>query len=112
MFDMGFMELMVIGVLALLVLGPERLPQAARTVGLILGKVRRSVSNFQEDLERQARTDELRAKLRDPASTLLKDEFSDPERDDSPEARQGLARSVKAIEETPAEPSDTKDVSK
>ncbi|MEC9256576.1 MAG: Sec-independent protein translocase protein TatB [Pseudomonadota bacterium] len=75
MFDMGFMELMVIGVLALLVLGPERLPKAARTMGLIIGRVRRSVSNFQEDLERQARTEELKAKLRDPAATFLDEDI-------------------------------------
>ncbi len=78
MFDMGFMELMVIGVLALLVLGPERLPKAARTMGLIIGRVRRSVSNFQEDLERQARTEELRAKLRDPAATFLDEDILNP----------------------------------
>lgn len=112
MFDIGFMELMIIGVLALLVLGPERLPQAARTVGLILGKVRRSVNNFQQDLERQARTDELRAKLRDPASLLLQDESSDIKRDDNPEIRQGLSKSDKAIERLPAESSDSKDINK
>ncbi len=78
MFDMGFMELMVIGVLALLVLGPERLPKAARTTGLIIGRVRRSVSNFQEDLERQARTEELKAKLRDPAATFLDEDILNP----------------------------------
>jgi sec-independent protein translocase protein TatB len=78
MFDMGFMELMVIGVLALLVLGPERLPKAARTMGLIIGRVRRSVSNFQEDLERQARTEELKAKLRDPAATFLDEDILNP----------------------------------
>ena len=75
---MGFMELMVIGVLALLVLGPERLPKAARTMGLIIGRVRRSVSNFQEDLERQARTEELKAKLRDPAATFLDEDILNP----------------------------------
>lgn len=78
MFDMGFMELMVIGVLALLVLGPERLPKAARTMGLIIGRVRRSVSNFQEDLERQACTEELKAKLRDPAATFLDEDILNP----------------------------------
>ena len=78
MFDMGFMELMVIGVLALLVLGPERLPKAARTMGLIIGRVRRSVSNFREDLERQARTEELKAKLRDPAATFLDEDILNP----------------------------------
>jgi len=78
MFDIGFMELMVVGVLGLLVLGPERLPKAARTLGLIVGRVRRSVSNFQEDLERQARTEELKKKLRDPAATFLDDDILNP----------------------------------
>ena len=71
MFDIGFMELLVVGVLGLLILGPERLPKAARTLGLMIGKVRRSMSNIQEDLERHARTEELKAKLRDPAATFL-----------------------------------------
>lgn len=75
MFDIGFMELLVVGVLGLLVLGPERLPKAARTLGLMIGKVRRSMSNIQEDLERHARTEELKAKLRDPAATFLDKEI-------------------------------------
>ncbi|MEK9766148.1 MAG: Sec-independent protein translocase protein TatB [Thalassolituus sp.] len=78
MFDIGFMELMVVGVLGLLVLGPERLPKAARTLGLIVGRVRRSVSNFQEDLERHARTEELKKKLRDPAATFLDEDILNP----------------------------------
>ena len=80
MFDIGFMELMVIGTLGLLILGPERLPKAAHTVGLIIGRVRRSVSNLQADLERHARTEELKARLRDPASTFLDDDMRDPAR--------------------------------
>ncbi|WP_370293745.1 Sec-independent protein translocase protein TatB [Thalassolituus sp.] len=78
MFDIGFMELLVVGVLGLLVLGPERLPKAARTLGLIIGRVRRSMSNLQEDLERHARTEELKAKLRDPAATFLDDDILNP----------------------------------
>ncbi len=80
MFDIGFMELMVIGTLGLLILGPERLPKAAHTVGMIIGRVRRSVSNLQADLERHARTEELKARLRDPASTFLDDDMRDPAR--------------------------------
>ena len=78
MFDIGFMELMVIGTLGLLILGPERLPKAAHTVGMIIGRVRRSVSNLQADLERHARTEELKARLRDPASTFLDDDMRAP----------------------------------
>lgn len=73
MFDIGSLELLVIGVLGLLILGPERLPKAAHTIGLVIGRIRRSVSHFQEDLERHVRTEELKAKLRDPTSTFLDD---------------------------------------
>jgi sec-independent protein translocase protein TatB len=75
-FDIGFLELMVVGILGLLVLGPERLPVAARTVGLFIGKIRRTMSNIQDDLERQVRTDELKEKLRDPYATFLDEEES------------------------------------
>ncbi|CCK77489.1 MAG: twin-arginine translocase subunit TatB [Oleispira antarctica] len=76
MFDIGFLELMVVGILGLLVLGPERLPVAARTVGLFIGKIRRTMSNIQDDLERQVRTDELKEKLKDPYATFLDEEES------------------------------------
>ncbi len=74
MFDIGFLELMVVGILGLLILGPERLPKAARTVGLFVGKIRRTMSNIQDDLERQIRTDELKDKLKDPYATFLDEE--------------------------------------
>jgi len=75
-FDIGFLELMVVGILGLLVLGPERLPKAARTVGLFIGKIRRTMSNIQDDLERQVRTEELKDKLKDPYATFLDEEES------------------------------------
>ena len=78
MFDIGFMELLVVGVLGLLVLGPERLPKAARTLGQIVGRVRRSMANIQEDLERHARTEELKEKLRNPAATFLDEDILNP----------------------------------
>jgi len=74
MFDIGFLELMVVAVLGLLVLGPERLPRAARSIGLLLGKVRRTVNNVQDELERQVRAEELREKLKDPYATFLDDD--------------------------------------
>lgn len=78
MFDIGFLELLVIGVLGLLVLGPERLPVAARTVGLFLGRIKRSVSNFQDDLDRHVRTEELKRKLLDPEATFMDDDVRNP----------------------------------
>lgn len=74
MFDIGFLELMVVAILGLLVLGPERLPKAARSLGLLIGKVRRTMSNIQDDLERHARTEELREKLKDPYATFMDDD--------------------------------------
>ena len=74
MFDIGFLELMVVAVLGLLVLGPERLPVAARSAGLLFGKVRRTINHVQDELERQVRAEELREKLKDPYATFLDDD--------------------------------------
>ncbi len=60
MFDIGFAELLVIGVVALLVLGPEKLPLAAKTCGLWIGRLRRSVNNIQREINEELRVDELR----------------------------------------------------
>ena len=60
MFAVGFWELLLIGVVALLVVGPERLPGLARTVGLWVGKVRRFVNSVKSDIDREMRTEELK----------------------------------------------------
>ncbi|MBV0934444.1 Sec-independent protein translocase protein TatB [Marinobacterium weihaiense] len=60
MFDIGFFELLVVGVVALLVLGPERLPMAARTCGLWLGRVRRSLNSIQSEIREELRVEELK----------------------------------------------------
>ena len=53
MFDIGFWELALIGVVALIVIGPEKLPAVARTLGYWIGKTRRFVASVQEDLNRE-----------------------------------------------------------
>ncbi|TDO06093.1 Sec-independent protein translocase protein TatB [Halomonas ventosae] len=70
MFDMGFLELMLIGVVGLLVLGPERLPKAARTLGLWIGKIKRSVSGMQREISAQLEAEELRQKLNEQQKKL------------------------------------------
>ena len=60
MFDIGFAELLIIAVVALLVLGPEKLPTAIRTVGLWVGKFRRTVSGIQAEISEELRLDEMR----------------------------------------------------
>lgn len=60
MFDMGFIELMLIGIVGLIVIGPERLPGVARTAGKYFGKLRRFMTNVKADVESELRADELR----------------------------------------------------
>jgi sec-independent protein translocase protein TatB len=64
MFDIGFSELLVIGLVALVVIGPEKLPRMARTVGHLAGRLQRYVSDVKADINREIELDELR-KMRD-----------------------------------------------
>jgi sec-independent protein translocase protein TatB len=64
MFDIGFSELMVIGVVALIVIGPERLPRVARTLGHLAGRLQRYVSDVKADINREIELEDLR-KMRD-----------------------------------------------
>lgn len=63
MFDIGFWELLVIGVVALLVIGPDKLPGLARTAGLWIGRARHFVGTVKADIDRELRADELRRAL-------------------------------------------------
>jgi sec-independent protein translocase protein TatB len=63
MFDAGFLEMLVIGVIALVIVGPERLPGIARKVGKWIAKARALVNTTKSDIERELRTDELRNML-------------------------------------------------
>ncbi len=60
MFDIGFSELAVIGVVALIVIGPERLPKVARTVGHLLGRAQRYAATVKSDISRELELDELK----------------------------------------------------
>jgi len=73
MFDIGFLELLICGVIALLVLGPERLPTAARAAGRWVGAARRMVSQFSSELDRQLKAEELREELRKAGDVGLDD---------------------------------------
>lgn len=63
MFDVGFFELLVIGIIALLVLGPERLPGAVRMVGLTIGRIKRGFADVKSQVEREIGADEIRQQL-------------------------------------------------
>lgn len=67
MFDIGFSELVLLSVIALVVLGPDRLPGALRTAGLWIGRLRRSFNSIKADIEREVGADEIRRQLRNEA---------------------------------------------
>jgi sec-independent protein translocase protein TatB len=73
MFDIGFTEMMIIAVVALVVLGPERLPKVAKQAGEWMGKLRRYVDDVKSDINRQMELDELRklkSQVQDAAQSL------------------------------------------
>ena len=70
MFDIGFQELVLISVIALIVVGPERLPKMARTLGLWSGKIRYYVNQVKNDIDREVRAQELKELLDKPAAEL------------------------------------------
>jgi sec-independent protein translocase protein TatB len=109
MFDVGFTELMLVGIIGLIILGPERLPVAARTVGKWVGKAKRTVSGVQREIQEELRLEEIRGKaqanreaikdrmaeLREEAELMeapvvaadaIKDESADVEASESPNA--------------------------
>ena len=115
MFDIGFSEFLLIGVVALIVIGPERLPKVARTIGHLVGRMQRYVADVKSDINREMELDELR-KMRDTMQeaasgieSSLKEELHKTESDlnsaaaslaqDEVSRAQGTAP---AIEENPA----------
>jgi sec-independent protein translocase protein TatB len=67
MFDIGFWELALIAVVGLLVIGPERLPKVARTVGLWVGRMRGFVMSVKADIDKELRAEELKKLIDDQA---------------------------------------------
>ncbi len=66
MFDIGFWEIAIIGVVALLVVGPERLPALARTTGLYVGRMRRFINQVKQDVESELHAQELKDLAKKP----------------------------------------------
>jgi len=116
MFDFSFFELVVIGVVALVVVGPERMPKVARAAGLLFGRAQRYVAEVKADINNQLKLDELRkieADMRAKASTAehliieetqhVEQEFRDVADSVTP-ATAPLVLEGDAVAEKPAEP--------
>ncbi len=63
MFDSGFLEMLIIGIIALMVVGPERLPGLASKAGKMVGKMKAFVANTREDIEKEVRAEEMQSML-------------------------------------------------
>ena len=74
MFDIGFSELLLFGVIALIVLGPEKLPQAARTAGQWHAKLRRTVSTLQSEIEAELDLAETRQQMQNELAKIRQTE--------------------------------------
>ncbi|MEF8700549.1 MAG: Sec-independent protein translocase protein TatB [Candidatus Accumulibacter sp. UW26] len=76
MFDIGFSEMLLIAIVALVVIGPERLPKVARTAGHLLGRLQRYVTNVKSDISREMQLEELRklqSELQESARSVEQD---------------------------------------
>ncbi|MDY0020868.1 Sec-independent protein translocase protein TatB [Arenimonas caeni] len=101
MFDLGFGELLVIGVVALVVLGPERLPRAARFAGLWVRKARAQWYSVKSEFERELAAEDMRKALGDPAGDLRRQ--ADGLRRELDEAGRAAAEALRDPEAAPAE---------
>ena len=110
MFDVGFSELIVIGIVALVVIGPERLPKVARTVGLLLGRAQRYVNDVKADINREIQLDELKklqTQVTESARTLeasVREEFESARSAIEGPVQSAAAELEAAADPVPAEP--------
>ena len=99
MFGISFSELLLVGLVALLVLGPERLPGAARTAGLWIGRLKRSFNAIKQEVEREIGADEIRRQLHNEHILSLEEEARK-----IMQPQQPPAAPVAPVPPTPAEP--------
>ncbi len=97
MFDVGFWELAIIAVVALLVIGPERLPGVARTAGKWFGKISRFVTSVKADIDRELKADEMKRVMEKHASTAGMHEIIEETQADLKEIKEAT---TEAVEET------------
>jgi sec-independent protein translocase protein TatB len=101
MFDIGFWELAIIMVVALLVIGPERLPGVARKLGLYLGKARRFISSVKADINKELAADELKRVLKEQQDSVGLHDIIEDTKEALNEAKQEyLVKNKEDIEQT------------
>ncbi len=118
MFDIGFWEILLIGVVSLLVIGPDKLPEVARTVGRWVAKVQRFVAGVKADINSELESGELRKLLGDQENQIreLKDMVKDARRGFESSAKEAgtlaqqsldeMKTSVESADQPPASPTN------
>ncbi|SET42536.1 MULTISPECIES: Sec-independent protein translocase protein TatB [unclassified Pseudomonas] len=113
MFGISFSELLLVGLVALLVLGPERLPGAARTAGLWIGRLKRSFNAIKQEVEREIGADEIRRQLHNEHILSLEQEarkilspVQEPAKPVEPAAHNSIAPTVEAAPVAPSAPTE------
>ena len=108
MFDVGFSELMLIAVVALVVIGPEKLPKVARTAGHLLGRLQRYVGDVKSDINREMQLEDLKKLQQQVADQAKSMEASVSQQLTSVETElnQSIAQGVADKTEPPAAPTD------
>ena len=107
MFEIGFAELFLLGVIALLVVGPDRLPALARTVGVWVGRAQRLVGQVRADIEREVRADELRRAAKEYSPTAALSDMKKEMDDFASEVSKPVDRDGEKAESAKSDPSDT-----
>lgn len=103
MFDIGFSELLLIMVVALVVVGPERLPRLARTAGLYIGRLRRTVATVKADVQRELAAEDLKRTLQKQAESAGLHEIIEESQEAATAAEQ-LFKPAPQVESKPAAP--------
>lgn len=105
MFDISFSELLIIGIVALVVIGPERLPKVTRTVGHLLGRAQRYVNDVKGDIQREVELEELRKMKQEmeSAANSVQDSFQQTTNSIHQDFKQPLDQLEKDIAQAKAE---------
>lgn len=91
MFDIGFPELVLVSIVALLVIGPDKLPETVRTVALWVGRIKRSFANIKQEIENEIGADEIRRQLHNESIMQQLDEAKEQINSIAKEADESLS---------------------
>jgi sec-independent protein translocase protein TatB len=100
MFDVGFSELLMVGLVALLVLGPEKLPKAARIAGFWLGKARSTMATVKTEIRQELHAEEMRQLLKQQLEHLEANDLQQTLKNDAEAASAEINAALEAISDT------------